>query len=42
MPFTGFTPAIAADGTVYVCGRYSLFALDSDGSDEMEVRFLPG
>jgi outer membrane protein assembly factor BamB len=28
IPNTGFTPALASDGTVYVCGRYSLFAVN--------------
>ncbi|HTY01377.1 MAG TPA: T9SS type A sorting domain-containing protein [Bacteroidota bacterium] len=32
IPNTGFTPAIATDGTIYVCGRFSLFAVRRDGT----------
>jgi outer membrane protein assembly factor BamB len=38
-PFTGFTPAIASDGTVYACGRYSLFALNKDGTKRWSYDF---
>ena len=39
IPFTGFTPAIAADGTIYVCGRFSLFALDPNGKTKWKYDF---
>jgi hypothetical protein len=39
IPFTGFTPAIAADGTIYACGRFSLFALDPDGKTKWKYDF---
>jgi uncharacterized repeat protein (TIGR02543 family) len=39
IPFTGFTPAIAADGTIYVCGRFSLFALDPNGKTKWKHDF---
>ena len=38
-PFTGFTPALASDGTVYACGRYSLFALNRDGTRRWSFDF---
>jgi outer membrane protein assembly factor BamB len=39
LPFSGFTPAIASDGTVYVCGRYSLFALRGGGTEKWHYEF---
>jgi len=39
IPFTGFTPAIAADGTIYACGRFSLFALDPGGKTKWKYDF---
>jgi outer membrane protein assembly factor BamB len=39
IPFTGFTPAIAADGTIYVCGRFSLFAMDPGGKTKWKYDF---
>jgi outer membrane protein assembly factor BamB len=39
IPNTGFTPAIASDGTVYVCGRYSLFAVNQDGTMKLKYDF---
>jgi hypothetical protein len=39
IPNTGFTPAIATDGTVYVCGRYSLFAVGPNGTMKWEYDF---
>ena len=39
VPFTGFTPAIASDGSVYACGRYSLFALNKDGTRKWRFDF---
>ncbi|MDM7926417.1 MAG: PQQ-binding-like beta-propeller repeat protein [bacterium] len=39
LPFSGFTPAVASDGTVYVCGRYSLFALRGDGTVKWRYDF---
>jgi outer membrane protein assembly factor BamB len=39
IPNTGFTPALAADGTVYVCGRYSLFAVNPNGSIKWKYDF---
>ncbi len=38
-PFTGFTPAIAADGTIYACGRFSLYALDPNGKTKWKYDF---
>jgi len=37
VPNAGFTPAIASDGTVYACGRYSLYAFNRVGT--MKWRF---
>jgi len=39
IPFTGFTPAIAADGTIYACGRFSLFAMDPSGKTKWKYDF---
>ncbi|MCJ7813373.1 T9SS type A sorting domain-containing protein [bacterium] len=39
IPNTGFTPAIAADGTIYVNGRFSLFALDPNGKTKWKYDF---
>jgi outer membrane protein assembly factor BamB len=39
LPFTGFTPAIASDGTVYACGRYSLYALNKNGTRKWRFDF---
>jgi outer membrane protein assembly factor BamB len=39
VPLTGFTPAIASDGSVYACGRYSLFALNKDGTRKWRFDF---
>ncbi len=39
IPFTGFTPAIAADGTIYACGRFSLFAMDPGGKTKWKYDF---
>lgn len=39
VPNTGFTPAIAEDGTLYVCGLYSLFAVDSIGRMKWKYDF---
>jgi outer membrane protein assembly factor BamB len=36
---TGYTPAIASDGTVYACGRYALFALNRDGTTRWRFDF---
>jgi outer membrane protein assembly factor BamB len=38
-PNTGFTPAVASDGTVYAVGRYSLFAVDSGGALKWKYDF---
>jgi outer membrane protein assembly factor BamB len=39
IPNTGFTPAIAADGTIYVNGRYSLFAISPNGTMKWKYDF---
>jgi outer membrane protein assembly factor BamB len=39
IPNTGFTPAIAADGTIYVCGRFSLFAVNPNGTKKWKYDF---
>ncbi len=39
IPNTGFTPAIAADGTIYANGRYSLFAVKPDGTMKWKYDF---
>jgi outer membrane protein assembly factor BamB len=39
IPFTGFTPAIAADGNIYACGRFSLFAMDPGGKTKWKYDF---
>jgi outer membrane protein assembly factor BamB len=39
IPNTGFTPAIAADGTIYVNGRYSLFAVAPNGTMKWKYDF---
>jgi outer membrane protein assembly factor BamB len=38
-PNSGFTPAIARDGTIYAVGRYSLFALDPNGTMKWKYDF---
>jgi outer membrane protein assembly factor BamB len=42
IPNTGFTPAIAADGTIYVNGRFSLFAVASNGIMRWKYDFPRG
>jgi len=39
IPNTGFTPAIAADGTIYVNGRFSLFAVAPNGTMKWKYDF---
>ncbi len=39
IPNTGFTPAIAADGTIYVNGRYALFAVNPSGTIKWKYDF---
>jgi uncharacterized repeat protein (TIGR02543 family) len=39
VPTTGFTPAIASDGTVYACGRYSLYAFNRNGTRKWRYDF---
>jgi outer membrane protein assembly factor BamB len=39
IPNTGFTPAVATDGTVYVNGRYSLFAVTPIGTMKWKTDF---
>ena len=39
IPNTGFTPAIAADGTIYVSGRFSLFAVNPNGTEKWKYDF---
>jgi outer membrane protein assembly factor BamB len=39
VPNAGFTPAIASDGTVYACGRYSLYAFNRVGTRKWRFDF---
>jgi outer membrane protein assembly factor BamB len=39
IPNTGFTPALAPDGTIYVNGRYSMFAVRPEGSVKWKYDF---
>ncbi len=39
VPNTGYTPALAADGTLYACGRYSLYAFDRQGTKKWQYDF---
>jgi hypothetical protein len=39
VPNAGFTPAVASDGTVYACGRYSLYAFSRDGARKWRFDF---
>jgi outer membrane protein assembly factor BamB len=39
IPNSGFTPAIAADGTIYVNGRYALFAVNPGGTIKWKYDF---
>ena len=39
VPNTGFTPAIAANGTIYACGLYSLYAFDRNGKRKWRYDF---
>jgi outer membrane protein assembly factor BamB len=39
IPNTGFTPSIAADGTIYVNGRFSLFAVAPNGTMKWKTDF---